>query len=78
MKNYYIYILTNKNKTVLYVGVTNNLVRRIGEHKSKLNDGFTKRYNVTKPVYYEVFNNPADAIKREKQLKTGSRKKKLS
>ena len=71
------YILTNKNNTVLYVGMTNNLNRRVWEHKSKLIDGFTKRYNVDKLVYYEIFNNPSDAIKREKQLKAGSRKKKI-
>ena len=71
------YILTNKNNTVLYVGMTNNLNRRVLEHKSKLIDGFTKRYNVDKLVYYEIFNNPSDAIKREKQLKAGSRKKKI-
>ena len=76
MKNYYVYILTNKNNTVLYTGVTNNLVRRVYEHKSHINDGFTKRYNVTKLVYYEIFNNPTDAIKREKQIKAGSRRKK--
>lgn len=77
MKNYCIYILTNKNNTVLYVGVTNNLTRRIWEHKSKLIEGFTKKYNVDKLVYFESFDNPKDAIKREKQLKAGSRKKKV-
>ncbi len=77
MKNYCIYILTNKNNTVLYVGVTNNLTRRIWEHKSKLIEGFTKKYNVDKLVYFKSFDNPEDAIKREKQLKAGSRKKKI-
>jgi putative endonuclease len=77
MKNYCIYILTNKNNTVLYVGVTNNFTRRIWEHKSKLIEGFTKKYNVDKLVYFESFDNPKDAIKREKQLKVGSRKKKI-
>ena len=77
MKNYCIYILTNKNNTVLYVGVTNNLTRRIWEHKSKLIEGFTKKYNVDKLVYFESFDNPKDAIKREKQLKAGSKKKKV-
>jgi putative endonuclease len=77
MKNYCIYILTNKNNTVFYVGVTNNLTRRIWEHKSKLIEGFTKKYNVDKLVYLETFDNPSDAIKREKQLKAGSRKKKV-
>ncbi len=77
MKSYYVYILTNKNNTVLYVGVTNNLVRRVWEHKSKLIGGFTKKYNVTKLVYFEKYNDPTSAIVREKQLKAGSRKKKL-
>jgi putative endonuclease len=77
MKNYCIYILTNKNNTVLYVGVTNNLTRRIWEHKSKLIEGFTKKYNIDKLVYFESFDNPKYAIKREKQLKAGSRKKKI-
>lgn len=77
MKNYCIYILTNKNNSVLYVGVTNNLTRRIWEHKSKLIEGFTKKYNIDKLVYFESLDNPKDAIKREKQLKAGSRKKKI-
>jgi len=76
MKSYFVYILTNKNNSVLYSGITNSLMRRIWEHKSKLIDGFTKKYNVTKLVYYESFDNPSDAIKREKQIKAGSRKKK--
>lgn len=77
MKKYFVYILTNKNNTVLYTGVTNSLMRRIWEHKSELINGFTKKYNVTKLVYYESFDDPTEAIKREKQLKVGSRKKKI-
>ena len=77
MKHYYIYILTNKNNTVLYTGVTNNLTRRIWEHKAKLIDGFTKKYNVAILVYFETFDKPESAIKREKQIKAGSRKKKI-
>lgn len=73
MKSYHTYILTNKNNTVLYVGMTNNLMRRVWEHKSKLIEGFTKRYNVDKLIYFESFDDPANAIKREKQLKAGSR-----
>ena len=69
--------MTDKNNTVLYTGVTNNLLRRCLEHKSKLYVSFTARYNITKLVYYEAFNNPKDAIKREKQIKAGSRKKKI-
>lgn len=74
---YYIYILTNIHHTVLYTGVTNNLLRRISEHKNGQNDGFTKKYNVTKLVYYETFSQIEDAIAREKQIKGGSRKKKI-
>ena len=76
-KQSYIYIMTNYNKTTLYIGVTNNLVRRVYEHKHKLVDGFTKRYNLTILVYYEVFDNIENAIIREKQLKAGSRQKKI-
>ena len=75
-KQYYIYILTNKNNTALYVGITNDLVRRVYEHKNKLCEGFTKKYNIDKLVYYELCENPVSAIEREKQLKSGSRKKK--
>ena len=77
-KKYFIYIMTNKTNRVLYTGVTNNLLRRIYEHKEKLNEGFTKRYNVNKLVYYEIFTDPLSAITREKQIKAGSRKKKLN
>ncbi len=71
--NYYVYILTNKNDTVLYIGVTNNLKRRIYEHKNKVIPGFTKKYNVNKLVYFEHFKNINDAIQREKQLKKWNR-----
>ena len=77
MRDCYIYILSNKSKT-LYIGVTNNLIRRLYEHKSKLINGFTKKYNLTKLVYYEVFNNINDAIKREKQLKNWHRQWKIN
>jgi len=77
LKNYYVYILTNKNNSVLYTGVTNSLMRRIWEHKSKLIKGFTQKYNVDKLVYYEVFEIPSTAIQREKQIKAGSRRKKI-
>lgn len=76
MKDYYVYIMTNKSKT-LYTGVTNNLMRRVYEHKNKLVEGFTKKYNITKLVYLELFNNPDDAIRREKQIKGWIRKKKI-
>jgi putative endonuclease len=74
-KNYYIYILSNKNNSVLYIGVTNNLIKRIYEHKNKFVDGFTKKYNLNKLVYYEIFDNAENALNREKQLKAGSRQK---
>jgi putative endonuclease len=74
---YYIYIMTNKYNRVLYTGVTNDLKRRVWEHKEKLVEGFTKRYNVTKLVYYEVFNDIREAIAREKQMKAGPRQKKI-
>ena len=76
-KQFYVYILTNKYNTILYTGVTNNLKRRVYEHKNKLVEGFTKKYNINKLVYYEVFEDAYNAISREKQLKAGSRKKKL-
>jgi len=69
--------MTNKHNTVLYTGITNDLKRRVYEHKNKLVDGFTKKYNITKLVYYEVFYDPENAILREKQIKAGSRQKKI-
>jgi len=76
-KQYYVYIMTNKTNTVLYTGITNNLKRRIYEHKNKLLSGFTKKYNINKLVYYEIFDNSYYAIQREKQIKGGSREKKI-
>jgi putative endonuclease len=73
---YYVYILTNVNNTVVYIGVTNDLVRRTSEHKSKLNHGFTEKYNVNKLIYYELFDFVDLAIAREKELKGWSRAKK--
>jgi len=75
---YYIYIMTNKNNTVLYTGMTNDLARRVWEHKEKTIKGFTSRYNIAKLVYYEIYNSAYDAIAREKQIKAGSRQKKLN
>jgi len=74
---YYTYILTNVTHKVLYVGVTNNLQTRIWEHKQKLFAGFTAKYNCDKLVYFEEYNWVQDAIDREKQLKAGSRQKKI-
>ncbi len=75
-KKGYIYIITNKNNTTLYTGVTSNLNKRIYEHKNHLIEGFSKRYNLEKLVYYEIFSDVRDAINREKQIKAGSRNKK--
>ena len=72
----YIYLLTNKHQNVLYTGVTSHLIRRIYEHKSKLVQGFTQKYNVEYLVYYEACENIVVAIEREKQIKAWSRKKK--
>lgn len=76
-KEYYVYILTNKINTVLYTGITNDLQRRVYEHKTKMVKGFTYHYNVTKLVYYEIYGTAYDAISREKQIKAGSRQKKI-
>jgi len=76
MKQFYVYIMTNESKT-LYVGVTNNLQRRVYEHKNKMIQGFTSKYNITKVVYFEVFNDIESSIKREKQIKGWLRKKKI-
>ncbi len=75
-KQFYLYIMTNKSNTVLYTGVTSDLRRRVYEHKQKLIEGFTKKYNVIKLVYYETFGDSITAIQREKQIKAGPRKKK--
>ena len=73
---YYVYIITNKSKTVLYTGVTNNIERRMYEHKNKQIEGFTKRYNVNQLVYYESYSDVNYAISREKQIKNLLRRKK--
>ena len=73
---YYVYVLVNKTNSVMYVGVTNDLKRRIYEHKNEIIDGFTKRYKVHKLVYFEVYSDSINAIKREKQLKKWIREKK--
>jgi putative endonuclease len=77
LRQFYVYIVANSRNTVLYTGVTNNLVRRVYEHKNKLVDGFTKRYNATKLVYFEATECVESAISREKQIKAGSRQRKL-
>lgn len=76
VRHYYVYIMAN-NRPTLYIGVTNNLVRRIFEHKHKMVEGFTKQYNLTKLVYYEAYTDITIAIEREKQLKHWNRTWKL-
>ncbi len=76
--NSYVYMLMNQGNTVIYTGVTTNLIKRLYEHKQKMIEGFSKRYNLNKLVYFEQFNNIKDASAREKQIKAGSRKKKLN
>jgi putative endonuclease len=77
MKQYYVYIMTNRSGT-LYIGVTNDLQRRVYEHRQKLVDGFTKRYNITQLVYYEETSNIESTIAREKQIKGWLRKRKAA
>jgi putative endonuclease len=76
MRQYYVYIMTNATRT-LYIGVTNDLVRRVYEHKQKLADGFTKKYNITMLMYYEETTDVESAIAREKQLKGWRRSRKI-
>lgn len=76
-KEYYVYIMTNKSRT-LYTGVTNDLIRRVYEHKNKIIKGFTSRYNITMLVFYETYSSIHLAIEREKQIKGWLRKKKIA
>ena len=73
-KQYYVYILASRKNGTLYIGITSDLIRRIWEHKNKVVEGFTSKYNVDKLVYYEIFGDPENAIKREKRLKYYKRK----
>ncbi|HRR44735.1 MAG TPA: GIY-YIG nuclease family protein [Mesotoga sp.] len=77
MNSGFVYIMTNPYRTVFYIGVTNNLFRRVQEHKNKTVEGFTNKYNCTIVVYYEFFERISDAIRREKQLKSWKREWKL-
>lgn len=77
-RKYYVYLLANWNNRVLYTGVTNNLLRRIHEHKHKLVEGFTKRYNVNKLVYFEETSDVYGAISREKEIKDGAGKRRMN
>lgn len=76
MEKSYIYFMANKNNTVIYIGVTSNLIKRVYQHKSRTYKGFTYKYNCDKLVYYEEFDSIEEAISREKQLKSGNRKRK--
>jgi putative endonuclease len=78
-KQFYVYMITNYSESSIYTGITNDLIRRVYEHKNKLNNGYSSRYNINKLVYYEVFDDPINAIAREKQIKgwTRIKKKKL-
>ena len=78
MKNYYVYLLTSWNNKVMYVGMTNNLERRVYEHKNKLVNGFTKKYNINKLVYFEETSDVNAALSREKEIKKWRREKKDS
>jgi putative endonuclease len=77
MKQYYVYIMANRSGT-LYAGVTNDLVKRVSQHKNRLIEGFTKKYNITNLVYYEVTDDVQTAIQREKEIKGWLRKKKTA
>ena len=77
-RSYYVYILANRIGGTLYIGVTNDLIRRVGERRLKLVEGFTKKYGVVQLVYFEQFNDPENAIKREKRLKRWPRAWKIS
>jgi putative endonuclease len=77
VKKYYVYILTNRPNRVLYVGVTNNIKKRVLQHKQKVHEGFTKRYNVTKLIHYEETEDVRSAIIREKEIKGWLREKKM-
>ncbi len=76
MKEYYVYILTNFHRTVLYIGITNDILRRVRQHQAKKNEGFTSEYNVDILVYFEKYQDVKKAIRREKQLKGWNRAKK--
>lgn len=78
MPEYYIYLMTNQQNTTLYTGITNNLYRRVDQHRSGKGSKFTEKYHLTKLVYFEVFDYIHDALAREKQIKGGSRQRKIA
>jgi len=77
-RQFYVYILTNKVHTVLYTGITNDLAKRLWEHRTGLGSKFVSRYGVTKLVHFEIFEDPYEAISREKQIKSGPRRRKVA
>jgi putative endonuclease len=77
MKQYFVYILTNKGNNVLYIGSTSDLVKRVYQHKNKLVEGFTEKYNIGKLVYYEIYSDPETMVNRERSMKNLVRRKKL-
>ena len=77
MRQFYVYLLTNKRHTVIYTGVTNDLARRLFQHRNGEGGRFTRKYQINKLVYFEVFADPYNAISREKQIKAGSRARKV-
>jgi putative endonuclease len=76
-KQFFVYIITNKINTTLYIGITSNLIQRIWQHKNKIVEGFSSKYNLDKLVYYEIYENPEHAIQREKNLKFWKREWKM-
>ena len=76
-RQFYVHLITNKPNGTLYTGMTNDLMRRILEHKNKINEGFSKRYGLVKLVYYEIFKKPLEAITREKRIKKWKRQWKI-
>jgi len=76
-ESYWIYIMINKNNTVNYTGVTNDLIRKVWEHKNKIFKGFTSKYNINKLVYFEEYYDILEALRREKQIKGWTNKKKM-
>ena len=77
MNNYFVYIMANKSNSVVYIGMTNNLIRRVYEHKNKMFKGFSSKYNCTKLVYFEISIDVNSTIQREKQIKKWRRAKKI-
>lgn len=78
MKKWYVYMMSNKKHWTIYIWVTSDIIKRVYQHKNKQTEWFTKKYNLTKLVYYETYNNISEALEREKRLKWGNRSTKIS